>query len=665
MVQCARAAKQTKPGRERLTKCGTALSNWRQIVDWTGDNHRTGFPEGAYLKFGLYASQFKPENNPPSVDFTRTVYHDELRIAGADGDYEMVAPRITTTTPQPTPRPTPRPKQTGKGYNCLFVGHSFFVPVALRLPPLAAAAGLVNHKQTEVFSGGATGTPLALWNNAQKSSEIKKELDTGDVELFGMTFEPSAPTTEGYERWIEYALAKNKDTMFMVGIPWLDKPADVDTATYTAGYRAFIQQLPACFARLRAKFPGATIIENMYGTGAVELRLLFDQGKLPDVKTMTGGKTTSLFTDGKGHGGVILLDLASLFFLKRIYGVDPSKVPSDFSAYSTDLKAVAQSVLDAQDAQDAFRFCAPSDASCPGRSGGSTAGDAGGGTTPGTTASACVDKNQVVIKFAKQKGQTVTGCSDPVIKAQCAALDVLKTACCQTCSVKTTTSAAEKTTADKKPTNPATTTTTTTRTAATTATITMVATSTTTSTTTTTTTSTILAATTMFVASTSTPTPTSTSTATTTPSADMAKPTNSADPATPTTDAGVATTAGPGDRAGQGQAGQGSAKGAEGGNDSNSNSNTGGDGDSTGTGLAVGVAVGVVVLILLLVAGAGLVWRALGQQNDTFGNAAPAAAAGNRTFYDNPSYERAPHHNPEYGSAVAPVPAMTRNDSLC
>jgi hypothetical protein len=236
-------------------------------------------------------------------------------------------------------------EQTGEGYKCLFIGHSFFVPVAGKLPPLAAAAGLVNHTQTGVFSGGATGSPLALWNNAALSSEIKKELDTGDVEFFGMTYEGSAPTTEGYERWIEYALSKNKDIIFMVGIPWKDFPAGVDTATYTATIRTSISEgLPALFAGLRAKFPGTTIIENIYGTAAVELRLLFDQGKLPDVKQLTGDKATSLFKDRKGHAGIMLLDLAPLFFLKRIYGVDPSKLSSNFSAYSTDLKAVAQSV---------------------------------------------------------------------------------------------------------------------------------------------------------------------------------------------------------------------------------------------------------------------------------------------------------------------------------
>lgn len=234
-----------------------------------------------------------------------------------------------------------------------------------------------------------------------------------------------------------------KDTIFMVGIPWKDFPAGVDTATYTAEYRTGISELaPALFAGLRAKFPGTTIIENIYGTAAVELRLLFDQGKLPDVKQLTGDKateSTSLFKDSKGHAGAMLLDLAPLLFLKRIYGVDPSEVSSDFSEYSTDLKAVAQSVLDAQDAQDAFRFCAPSDASCPGRSGGST-GDAGSSTTPGTTAvttATCTDRDEMLrqkLAERQDKPSKVTSCSELASMIGCSRVpSQLKALCCATC----------------------------------------------------------------------------------------------------------------------------------------------------------------------------------------------------------------------------------------
>jgi hypothetical protein len=72
---------------------------WRNgelVVDWAGDNHQIEKHDGAYLKFGLYSAQFNPKKDfviSMPKDATRTVYHDELRIAGADGSYEMVAPR--------------------------------------------------------------------------------------------------------------------------------------------------------------------------------------------------------------------------------------------------------------------------------------------------------------------------------------------------------------------------------------------------------------------------------------------------------------------------------------------------------------------------------------------------------------------------------------------
>ena len=65
--------------------------NGRKIVDWVGDNHQEEKHEGAYLKFGLYSFQYAKMSHKPI--FTRTVYHDELRIAGAEGSYELVVPR--------------------------------------------------------------------------------------------------------------------------------------------------------------------------------------------------------------------------------------------------------------------------------------------------------------------------------------------------------------------------------------------------------------------------------------------------------------------------------------------------------------------------------------------------------------------------------------------
>ena len=57
-------------------------------------HHIEEMVEGAYMKFGLYSAQYKESMNGPLPDGqTRTVYHDEVRIAGENGSYEMVAPR--------------------------------------------------------------------------------------------------------------------------------------------------------------------------------------------------------------------------------------------------------------------------------------------------------------------------------------------------------------------------------------------------------------------------------------------------------------------------------------------------------------------------------------------------------------------------------------------
>lgn len=83
----------------RFSKTDGIIEVWRQgeqIVDWHGDNHQIEKHEGAYLKFGLYSSQY--EKNRLEGATSRTVYHDELRIAGSDGSYELVSPPASDST---------------------------------------------------------------------------------------------------------------------------------------------------------------------------------------------------------------------------------------------------------------------------------------------------------------------------------------------------------------------------------------------------------------------------------------------------------------------------------------------------------------------------------------------------------------------------------------
>ena len=236
------------------------------------------------------------------------------------------------------------------GFNSLFIGHSFFRPFASGMPFHAEQAGIVGHSQTVVFSGGATGAPQALWEDASKRAEIQAVLDTGDVELFGMTYHPDYPTTEGYENWIDYALAQNPNTRFFLALPWSQQPASTSASVYASSWLAAHATAWHDFVdELRALYVGVEIFCIPYGQSAVELRLLFDAGNLPDVNFLTGPANDAIFTDALGHAGDILIELGRLVWLNAIYDVDLHAYVYD-PPYITDLKTTAQSIMDAHDA---------------------------------------------------------------------------------------------------------------------------------------------------------------------------------------------------------------------------------------------------------------------------------------------------------------------------
>jgi hypothetical protein len=235
------------------------------------------------------------------------------------------------------------------GFNSLFIGHSFFRPFAQGMPNYSAAAGIAGHSQTIVFSGGASGAPQALWENATKRAEIQAVLDTGNVELFGMTYEPTYPTTEGYENWIDYALARNPNTRFFLALPWPDFPENYDAATFASGWLLWHSTVWHPFIdALRALYPGVDIFCIPYGQSALELRNLFATGNLPDVNVLTGASDDAIFVDAKGHPGNILQDLGRLVWLNAIYDVDLSTY-SYGPYYTTHLKGIAQSIMAGHD----------------------------------------------------------------------------------------------------------------------------------------------------------------------------------------------------------------------------------------------------------------------------------------------------------------------------
>ena len=241
--------------------------------------------------------------------------------------------------------------QAQTGYKSLFIGHSFFKLFADGMMFHTAQAGITGHTQDVIFSGGCTGAPQALWENEIKGPQIKAILDNGDVEFFGMTYCDEYPTIEGYINWFNYALSKNPNTRFALALPWEDYPAAKSTSEYASHYHnshdnAWHDLIDA----LRSLYPGVEIICIPYGRSAVELRQLLDAGNLPDVDVLTGTASNAIYVDNKGHAGNILKELGKLVWLNAIYGVDLSTYAYE-PAYTTDLKAIAQMIMDEHDGE--------------------------------------------------------------------------------------------------------------------------------------------------------------------------------------------------------------------------------------------------------------------------------------------------------------------------
>ena len=231
------------------------------------------------------------------------------------------------------------------GMHAVFIGHSFFKPYAELMPEYTANAGIAGHSQTIVFSGGASGTPEALWNNASKKLAITNALDTGDVELFCMTYHPDYPENTGYVDWITYALGENPSTRFCIALPWIPQPSALYGCTLLqqSGKRTNPVGIHS-LTELRSLFPNTDIYSIPYGQSAVELRGHYTAGDLPEITAMQGAQATSIFRDSLGHPGTILIDQGILVWLASIYGVDLTNY-SYGPTYSIDLKPIAQSIM--------------------------------------------------------------------------------------------------------------------------------------------------------------------------------------------------------------------------------------------------------------------------------------------------------------------------------
>ena len=257
-----------------------------------------------------------------------------------------------------------------QGYKMLLMGHSFFRPYAENLNDLATEANLYEHSSTVVFRGGENGRPINFWNDSTSEEHqlIKSTLDRGNIEVFGMTAGydiDSENPTEGHSAWIRYALQKNPNVIIFIGIPPFDFPngdsngtrPDWDTFALDNGFNS-IQEFYDYYVNeivhkeivdeLRAEFTSTKFYTIPYGWATKSLAQMNLDNELLDDISMVGPKSSSIFTDEKGHQGQIVVETGTMIWLNSIYNVDLSLFNYD-TGFSTDLHAVAQDIIDTHD----------------------------------------------------------------------------------------------------------------------------------------------------------------------------------------------------------------------------------------------------------------------------------------------------------------------------
>ena len=240
-------------------------------------------------------------------------------------------------------------------YNVLYIGHSFGRKFAELLEDYAHTAGETDHAQYIEFSGGESGSPGLLWEDAEHQANIKAFLDTGEIDVLIMIccspeFIQTLDTDQAVWNFTDYAVAKNPNVRIGLAMPWKDFPNEYENASEYAT-NSTLDLMPYwenLSQELSADYPGTEVFTFHHGALAYEMREMFEAGDLDeDIERLQGPKATSLFTDEKGHAGDILIDTGTLIWLHAVHGVDPMTMP-EFTQWEVDIRQIAKDSIDEQ-----------------------------------------------------------------------------------------------------------------------------------------------------------------------------------------------------------------------------------------------------------------------------------------------------------------------------
>jgi hypothetical protein len=228
------------------------------------------------------------------------------------------------TRTAPSPAATDSLAVFADGANCLFIGHSFFIPVAKSFNEIAGQNGFLKHQMDVVFAGGHAGSPGKLWDRRRKKKKIEEKLSRGKIDLLGMTaFSERNSSFEDYQNWIDLALQYNPNTSFFIGQPWTFGGPSKDHQKYDQSIESHGDRLFSVVTELRKSYPNTHIYFINYGKTASIMKSMYEEGELQDIEKISGRGEKALFRDRfMGHGGPMLLDLSALSWLNILYGAE-------------------------------------------------------------------------------------------------------------------------------------------------------------------------------------------------------------------------------------------------------------------------------------------------------------------------------------------------------
>ena len=234
---------------------------------------------------------------------------------------------------------------TKEGARSLFIGHSFFAPVARAFGKLGTENEFSSHRVDIVFSPGASGTPGALWKNQRQKKKIEDKLATGKIDLLGMTVGNPKNGYQDYQRWIDLALKYNPETKFFIGLCWPPGGPKLETKNFDKLIEASSARQFALVKKLRKAYPNNRIYFINYGKTASLMKEMYEADKLRDIKQLVGRSKQSLFLDGfMGHGGPMLVELSAQSLLSVLYNFDIDDL-EQLSFHEADVAKITKKVL--------------------------------------------------------------------------------------------------------------------------------------------------------------------------------------------------------------------------------------------------------------------------------------------------------------------------------